>query len=261
MRRLVLAAGGATVVAGVAFWVTRSRNAASAGSPGVLPGRLGSWVNAYLDRPLHGEVARLLDLRPEDELLDVACGGGYFLTESAARVRHVAGIDLSGPKVEIARRRLADRIAAGTAEVVEGDAGALPWEDGRFTAVSCSDAFPFFPDPDGAVAEMCRVLRPGGRAVIDMNPAVPDGTDSHTFRGPAGRFWAWSDADVRRMLEGAGFDDVAVVHFRVGGENGLFNRMARRIFGTDEETVVAAVKAAAVASKVEVPDEEALAVG
>ena len=241
MRRMVVLASAVAVVASAAAWVRRSRGVVSTGGPGVMPGRIGSWINGYTDRPLRAAVARLLALQPDDDLLDVACGAGYFLTESASQVGHVTGIDLSGPKVELARRRLGARIAAGTAEVVEGDAGSLPWADGRFTAVACMDAFPFFPDPEGALAEMRRVLRPGGRAVIDVNPRIPEGTESHALRGVGGRFMAWNDADVRRMVEAAGFAEVEISHLR-GSDNGLFNAMSRRSFGTDEETIVAAVK-------------------
>jgi len=46
-------------------------------------------------------------------------------------VRYVAGLDLSEIQLGMARQRLADRIGAGTAEIVMGDAMALPWEDGR----------------------------------------------------------------------------------------------------------------------------------
>jgi len=243
MRRLVFMAGATAAVAGAAVWVRRSRGTASAGVAGVLPGRLGSWVNAYLDRPLHAALAAAVDLQPDDDLLDVACGAGYFLTESASEVGHVAGVDLSEPKVGLAQRRLADRIAAGTAEITQGDAGALPFEDRRFTAVTCSDAFPFFPDPNRALAEMCRVLRPGGRAVVDMNPTVPEGTESHRMRGPGGEFWAWNHADVRRLMEAAGFGDIAITHVP-GTDNRFLNALSRRVFGTDEETIVAAVKPA-----------------
>jgi SAM-dependent methyltransferase len=243
MRRMLWLAGAAGVAAGATVLVGRSRSAASApaATPGVLPGRAGSWVNAYLDRPLHAAVAGLIDLQPDDELLDVACGAGYFLTESAAHVGRVAGIDRSGPKVGLARQRLADRIAAGTAEVAQGDAGALPFEDGRFSAVTCSDAFPFFPDPDRSLAEMCRVLRPGGRAVIDMNPTLPDGTESRRMRGPGGEFWAWNDADVRRKMEAAGFGDIAITHVP-GTDSRILSAVSRRMLGTDEETLVTAVK-------------------
>jgi len=243
MRRLVFMAGATAAVAGVAVWLRRSRGTASTGVPGVLPGRLGSLVNAYLDRPLHAAVAAVVDLQPDDDLLDVACGAGYFLAESASQVGHVAGVDLSEPKVGLAQRRLADRIAAGTAEITQGDAGALPFEDARFSAVTCSDAFPFFPDPDRALADMCRVLRPGGRAVIDMSPTVPEGTESHRMRGLGGEFWAWNDADVRRMMEAAGFGDVAITHVP-GTDNRFLNALSRQLLGTDEETIVAAVKPA-----------------
>jgi SAM-dependent methyltransferase len=259
MRRVVFLAGAVAVV-GAAVLVGRSRGAASAGPPGVLPSSLGSWVNAYLDRPLHGAIAGLVDLQPDDDLLDVACGAGYFLTESASHVGHVAGVDLSEPKVGLARRRLADRIAAGTAEIRQGDAGALPWEDARFSAVTCTDAFPFFPDPDRALAEMCRVLRPGGRAVIDMNPMVPEGTESYRMRGPGGEFWAWNDADVQRMMEAAGLDDVAITHVP-GTDSRILNDLSRRMYGTDEETVVAAVKPMPVHAELGASAAEAVAVG
>jgi SAM-dependent methyltransferase len=262
MRRMVLLAGAVGVAAGAAVLVGRSRGAASApvGNPGVLPGRAGSWVNAYLDRPLHAAVAGLVDLQPDDDLLDVACGAGYFLTESAAHVGHIAGVDLSEPKAALARQRLADRIAAGTAEVAQGDAGALPFEEGRFSAVTCSDAFPFFPDSDRALAEMCRVLRPGGRAAIDMNPTVPEGNESHRMRGPGGEFWAWNDADVRRKMEAAGFGDVAITH--VPGTDGrVLNALSRRVFGTDEETIVTAVKPVPVRAEDNARTEEPVAVG
>ncbi len=251
MRRVVFLAGSAAVVAGAALVVGRSRGAASAGVPGVLPGAVGAWVNAYLDRRLHAAVAGLVDLQPDDDLLDVACGAGYFLTESASHAGRVAGVDLSEARVELARRRLADRICAGTAEIRQGDAGALPWEDARFSAVTCTDAFPFFPDPERAMAEMCRVLRPGGRAVIDVNPRIPEGTESHLMRGPGGQFRVWNDADVRRMTEAAGFVDVSINHV-LGTDSRLLNSLSRRLYGTDEETVAMAVKPVPVR-----PDKEA----
>jgi SAM-dependent methyltransferase len=259
MRRMVFLAGAAGVIAGSAVLVGRSRQSASAGVPGVLPGRIGSWVNAFLDRPYHAWLARAIALQPEDDLLDVACGAGYFLTAHASHVGHVAGLDLSAPKVGLARRRLADRIAAGTAEIRQGDAGRLPWEDGRFTAVTCIDAFMFFPDPERSLAEMCRVLRPGGRAVVDMNPTVPEGTDSHRMRGPGGEFWAWNDADVRRLTKAAGFADVAIGHERFYGS---FVSLLCRIFSVpDEETIVVAVKPVPVQPSDDVRAEEAVAVG
>jgi ubiquinone/menaquinone biosynthesis C-methylase UbiE len=103
---------------------------------GVPSGPLG-WVSSHWVMPrFHAQIypvlARELKLRPEDDLLEVACGSGVFLADHAPQVRRVAGLDLSSIQVDRARRRLADRIAAGTAEIVHGDAAALPWPDGTF---------------------------------------------------------------------------------------------------------------------------------
>lgn len=259
MRRMVSLAAATAVVAGVSVWTIRSWRDRAAGVAGAAPGRIGSWFNAYLDGPTHAVMAEALALQPEDDLLDVACGAGYFLTRWAAHVDHVAGIDLSRAKVDLARRRLADRIAAGTAEIVQGDAGALPWEDGRFSAVTCVDAFPLFPDPERALAEMCRVLRPGGRAVIQTG-GVPEGVGSQQARGLAGTYWALDDGDVRRMAEAAGFDDIQMRRFPIVGDHRLTNDLVRR-FGHDQDTIIVAVKPiAAQSTEVTAPERQAAAV-
>ena len=112
-----------------------------------MPGRTGSWINSYLGRPGYRLIADALEVGPEDDLLDVACGWGEFLVVHGLQARRVAGIDWSQEKVALARQRLADRIEAGTAEVAHGDAAEMPWDDGTFSAVTCMDAFPFFTDP------------------------------------------------------------------------------------------------------------------
>jgi SAM-dependent methyltransferase len=181
MRRLVVIGG---VALAVAYAFLRQRNVERA-VPGTLPRGVGSGVNSRLNRPLYHGIATRLALGPDDELLDVACGEGAFLTEYAAHVGRVAGLDLSEPKMRLARRRLAERIAAGTAEVVEGDAGSLPWGDDHFSVVTSMDAFTLFPDPERVLAEICRVLRPGGRAVMQLGWRIPDGTETHKRWGMA----------------------------------------------------------------------------
>jgi SAM-dependent methyltransferase len=253
---MVSLAAVAAVVAGVGIWAASSRRGRAAAVPGAAPGRVGSWINAYLDGPGHATVAKALDLQSDDDLLDVACGAGYFLARWASHVGRVAGIDLSGPKVDLARQRLADRIAAGTAEIVQGDAGALPWDDGRFSAVTCIDAFPLLPDPGRALVEMARVLRPGGRAVVETGGA-PEGTGSHQARGLAGLYWAWDDGDMRRMVEAAGFDDIQLRRFPIAGDHRYTNALLRR-FGHDQDTLVVARKPTATPpTEVAAPEERA----
>lgn len=246
MRKSALVIIGAvTAAVGVSVWASRSdgvRRARQAATHGAAPGRLGSWLNSYMDGPTYRAFAEHLRLQADDEFLDVACGWGEFLTVHATGARRVAGIDLAASKVALARERLADRIQAGTAEVVVGDATRLPWPDGSFTAVTCIDAFMFFPDPEAVLAEMFRVLRPGGRVVTSFAAEqLPAGVESRTARGFAGTYTAVSEATARNMVEAAGFSPVTVSWVPAAGDHKLISAMLRAA-GGDLEDIVTGIK-------------------
>jgi ubiquinone/menaquinone biosynthesis C-methylase UbiE len=213
---------------------------------GVPSGPLGwissNWTMPLLHGPIYRAMARELDLQPDDDLLEVACGSGVFLATQAAHVRHVAGLDLSDIQVGLARRRLDDRIAAGTAEIVKGDAAALPWDDGRFSVVTCMGSVEAFPDPGAALAEMCRVLRPGGRAVVSLGAKVADGTQTHQVLGAV---WVWSENDARRLVEEAGFAEVSVSYASTHGDNRVVNLLGS-LTAEEEMRVVRGVKPASI---------------
>ena len=172
-------------------------------------------------------VADVCALGAEDELLDVACGTGPFLISQAGKVQRRAGIDLSPYQVDRARSRLREEIAAGTAEIVLGDASALPWPEASFTVVTCIGAFDMFPDPQRVVAETFRVLRPGGRAVLNIGWRVDPSTQTHRAWG---EFWVWAEDDVRRMVEDAGFSDVTIQYVAWAGD-GPADRMFTKAAG------------------------------
>jgi SAM-dependent methyltransferase len=157
---------------------------------------------------LYPMMAGELALRPDDDLLEVGCGSAGLLAEQASHVRYVAGLDASELQVGMARKRLAERLSTGTAEIVLGDAMALPWEDGRFSAVNCLNCLKFVPDPPKALREMSRVLRPGGRVVLTFDEDIKDPARSGTI--DAFGQWQWSADAARRMMEEAGFTDVSV---------------------------------------------------
>lgn len=174
------------------------------------------WVGARLLPTLAGSYYRAMNaelkLQPDDDLLDVGCGSAKLLAEHAGHVRYVAGLDASEIQVRMARRRLAERIAAGSAQIVLGDAGRLPWDDARFNVVTSLNALKFVPDLAGALREMRRVLRPGGRAVVTLGDSNPASRWATTESGTPDAWgqWQWSDADAQRLMEAADFVDVVV---------------------------------------------------
>lgn len=110
-------------------------------------------------RKLYGVLLSQVMQIPHAAVLDLGCGTGELLArflEQAPKVR-CAGLDLSEGMLSVAREKLGDR-----AELVRGDAERLPFGDGVFDVVLCSDSFHHYPDPRAVLAEVSRVLSPGG---------------------------------------------------------------------------------------------------
>lgn len=177
------------------------------GRPAGFLGWLGSRLMPPLSGRLNTPMGTALGLRADDDLLDVGCGAGGFLAYAAQTVRFVAGLDASGIQVRMARRRLRDRVEAGRAELVLGDAEALPWDDGRFSAVASLNCLKFVAEPDRALSEMHRVLRAGGRVAILVDTEVP--ADRSGLVDAFGQR-QWSAADIGRLVREAGYAEVSV---------------------------------------------------
>jgi arsenite methyltransferase len=112
---------------------------------------------------------RVLDalaLRPSERVVDLGCGPGLLALQMAERVGpagEIQCIDASASMIALAQRRCA---ALSWVRQRSGDVAALPYLDGSFDAAVCTQVYEYVPDIDRALAELHRVLKPGGRAVI-----------------------------------------------------------------------------------------------
>jgi SAM-dependent methyltransferase len=109
-----------------------------------------------------------------ERVLDVACGTGVVARAVAGIVGegNVVGVDLNQAMLTIARR-VAPQITWR-----QGEANALPAADASFDVVVCQMALMFFPDQPGAVREMARVTKPGGRVAV-LVPSVLDAQEAY----------------------------------------------------------------------------------
>jgi SAM-dependent methyltransferase len=111
---------------------------------------------------LSREIGRLADEPDGAEILDLPCGGGLAFRGlgEGQNVRYVAA-DLSKVMLERARREASRRGQTGI-EFVEADVEALPFDDSSFDLCITYNGLHCFPDPAAGLAEMARVIRPGG---------------------------------------------------------------------------------------------------
>jgi len=118
------------------------------------------------------EVAK--HIRDGSSVLEVAPGPGYLAIELAKMgTFSIVGMDISRDFVEIARRNA--KKAGVQVEFRQGNVSDIPFQDNTFDFVICTAAFKNFKDPLGALNEMCRVLKPGGTAlIVDMNRNASD---------------------------------------------------------------------------------------
>ncbi|WP_394790749.1 methyltransferase domain-containing protein [Rhodoferax sp.] len=110
--------------------------------------------------------------QPGEQLLDVACGTGVVAREAAALIApggQAVGLDMNPAMLAVARTATPPGQAI---QWQQGDAMALPFAEAHFDLVLCQHGLQFFPDRVGALREMQRVLRPGGRAVLMVLQAL-----------------------------------------------------------------------------------------
>lgn len=163
----------------------------------------------------------LAGVAPGDCVLEVGCGTGSLslaAKRKAGPSGEVFGIDVIPGMIEASQRKAAGANESITFQV--GSINAIPFPDNRFDVVMCS--FMIFHMADETrrqgIAEIYRVLRPGGRLLV-LDLALPDGALPRTI---ATRLLGFDSPDMRQLippLEDAGFAQVEYGHarFRIAG--------------------------------------------
>lgn len=150
--------------------------------------QFGTHAAAYATSEVHAKgesLARLVELtRPQADwrALDVATGAGHMAAAFAPHVAHIIASDLTPEMLEQAAR-LAGSRGLSNVDTVPADAEALPFADESFDLVCCRLAAHHFPDVPSFVAEVARVLKPGGTFALVDNVS-PDKTLLRSASGP-----------------------------------------------------------------------------
>ncbi|MDM8173908.1 bifunctional demethylmenaquinone methyltransferase/2-methoxy-6-polyprenyl-1,4-benzoquinol methylase UbiE [Olivibacter sp. 47] len=112
-------------------------------------------------------IRSLRQLQPK-KILDVATGTGDFAFEAINILKpdKIVGVDISEGMLAVAKEKIAKRGVGNKFEVVLGDSEGLPFDDGSFDAVTVAFGVRNFENLEKGLADICRVLRPGGKAVI-----------------------------------------------------------------------------------------------
>lgn len=144
---------------------------------GGMEGLVAKWYAAMTKKSLdrYQELAQRTarELTPDSNVLEVAPGPGYYAIELARLGNHkITGLDISKTFVEIARGNAAK--AGVRIDFERGNASNMPFPVDTFDFIVCCAAFKNFTEPERALEEMHRVLKPGGKAlIVDLRKDTP----------------------------------------------------------------------------------------
>jgi ubiquinone/menaquinone biosynthesis C-methylase UbiE len=165
--------------------------------------RLWQWGLEHVTLPVGKEAA----------ILDVGCGSGLLLKKIGEQTpaARLCGLDHSSDMVTLSRQTCQELCVAGRAEFVTGSVSELPFADESFDLVTAFETIYFWPDIEGDLREVRRVLRPGGTflAVVESydDPAF---AERNQFCMELAGGQVFTPEGISALLEAAGFTNVQI---------------------------------------------------
>ena len=156
---------------------------------------------------------KAINPKKDDKYLEIGFGSGIFIKKYMSHVSKIAGIDYSEDMVKLAsdiNRKLVD---SGKAEFKQGYASKLPWADNKFTVVAAIEVFFFLNETEKTLKEIFRVLKPGGRLVIEMGFNKDDGVDHKRYIKKMG-LKLYSGEEMENLLKKTGFNDIVIDYYK-----------------------------------------------
>ena len=175
------------------------------GRPAGLWGRAAGALMAHRssNRKRNAWVVSLLDVRPDDRVLEIGFGPGLAILQLSriAREGHVCGIDHSELMLRQAMRRNADGIRRGVVDLRLASVDALPAFDAPFDKILAVNAMLFWTEPHARLQSLRDLLRPGGLIAIAHQPRGPGASDETS---------AADGREIAEALARAGFSQVRI---------------------------------------------------
>ena len=155
---------------------------------------------------------KAINPKKDDKYLEIGFGSGIFIKKHMTHVSKIAGIDHSEDMVKLASKINRKLVESGKAEFKQGNTLSLPWSDNEFTVVAAIEVFFFLNEPEKALKEILRVLKPGGRLIIEMAFNKDDGVDHKKYIKKMD-LKLYSGEEMKKLLKEAGFNDIVVDYF------------------------------------------------
>jgi len=164
-------------------------------------------------KDFYKNTARVINPTPDDIYLEIGYGSGIFIKKYMSHVSKIDGIDYSEDMVTLATDINKNLVASGKAEFKQGNATLLPYADNEFTIVAMIEVFFFIAETEKTLKEIYRVLKPGGRIVIEMAYNKDDGVD-HTRHVKKMNLHLYSGEEMKNLLKHAGFSEIVIEYYK-----------------------------------------------